>query len=410
MVTLLNFLSSFCFYGSGRFLGNRIALGYTSLSGRRRFSLVIAEGKGSQTWNSLASSIQSHQMSEGENDISLDSSDNHNRFKNWLVVGDGDLSYSKMISEQLAGTSETRLVATVLEEEEVHNQVYERSKDNSKTILSHAPHEVKFGVDATNLLSFFPHTKFDTIEFNFPHWRGKTNAKRNRELLDTFLKSASSVLKPSGEIRIALCHGQGGMPADSLQDWRKSWLPATYAAEYGLMLSQLEPYEPSYSLSSHRGVDRPFFIGNKPQKYYFRFPNGNMVAEEVQLSCRHELRVMLHPENMQKSPISYDKIVHGDAIFELGREFIPIGVRFEIPARHLLTPYESLDKHVPLAVFLLNYSGERIPLTRAAADEIRDKIEKAITKHWGLEIAKGGRLVSRPYPYHLLSKLIREYN
>jgi hypothetical protein len=31
-------------------------------------------------------------------------------------------------------------------------------------------------------------------------------------------ESARMVLKPDGEIRIALCHGQGGMPADSLQE------------------------------------------------------------------------------------------------------------------------------------------------------------------------------------------------
>jgi hypothetical protein len=328
---------------------------------------------------------------------------------NWLVVGDGDLSYSSVIAEELAESSTTRLFATVLEEEEIHNRVYQRSKENAEIIASYSSNEVKFGVDGTNLPDSFPATKFDVIDFNFPHWRGKTNAKRNRVLVNEFLKSAGSVLKPTGEIRIALCHGQGGMPADSIEEWRQSWMPAMYAAEHGLMLTLLEPYEPSYGLSSHRGVDRPFFIGTNPQKYCFRLPNGDAVPEDVQVSCRHELRVMLHPEKSETSPMSYDDIVHGDAVLKLAQEFIPEGIGFEIPARHLLTPSEVKGDHVPLAVFLLNYSGESMPLTRPAADQIRDEIEKEITRRWGLDIAKAGRLVSRPYPCHLLPKLIKEY-
>lgn len=402
MVRLFNTLASLCLHDCAPPFGNRLALAPTSFVGRK--SILLGSLK---KLNFLATSSTSLQMSEDQKNLSAESVIDN--CKHWLVVGDGDLSYSSMIAEELAEASRIQLTATVLEDEEIHNQVYERSQENSQNITSFAPHRVKFGVDATNLLFHFPDTKFDTIEFNFPHWKGKTNARRNRELLDNFLKSASSVLNPSGEIRIALCHGQGGMPADSLEDWRKSWLPAMYAAEHGLLLSHLEPYQPSYGLSSHRGVDRPFFIGDNPQKYFFRFPNGEPVSEDIQLSCRHELRVMLHPDRMHSSPISYDEIVHGDAVFELGQEFIPDGFRFEIPARHVLTPNESASDHVPLAVFLLNYSGDRMPLTRSAADKIRDRIEKEITKQWRLDIAKGGRLVSRPYPYHLLPKLIKEY-
>lgn len=328
---------------------------------------------------------------------------------NWLVVGDGDLSYGSMIAGEVASSANTRIIATVLEDEERHNKIYEHSKENANSIEGHS-HQVKFGVDATNLPQYFPETTFDIIEFNFPHWRGKTNAKRNRELVDSFLKSASSVLKPTGEIRIALCLGQGGMPAASLDEWRQSWMPAMYAAEHGLMLTRLEQYEPQYGLSSHRGVDRPFFIGDNPQKYYFQFPNGESVQEDLQISCRHELRVMLHPEKLEESAVTYEDIVNGDAVLELGQEFIPNGIRLEIPARNLLMPYKQTGEHVPLAVFLLNYSGESQPLTRPAADQIRDKIEKEIPNRWGLEIAKGGRLVSRPYPYHLLPKVIKAYN
>jgi hypothetical protein len=40
--------------------------------------------------------------------------------------------------------------------------------------------EVRFGVDATSLTTYFGNEKFDRIQFNFPHWRGKANNKRNR--------------------------------------------------------------------------------------------------------------------------------------------------------------------------------------------------------------------------------------
>lgn len=325
----------------------------------------------------------------------------------WLVLGDGDLSYSSTIAEELSN-SNTHLIATVLEEESVHNKVYQSSIENTQSIASHSPqHQVRFGIDATKLQDYFTsNEKFDCIEFNFPHWRGKTNAKYNRILLDGFLQSASQVLKADGQIRVALCDGQGGIPADTIQKWRQSWMAPMYAAEHGLMVRSLEPYEPNYGLSSHRGVDRPFFLGENPQKYTFTFPNDECVDEEFQISCRHELRVMLHPDKLEKSPVSRDDIVQGDAIFQLAKEFIPDGIRLEIPAKALLTPYEG--GHVPLVVFLLNYTGERMPLTRQAADDIRASIEAAIIDQWQLDIAKGGRLVSRPFPYQLLPDAIKE--
>lgn len=329
--------------------------------------------------------------------------------KTWLVVGDGDLSYSACIAKDLEDAN-TRLVATVLEEEDVHNRVYDGSKRHAETVSSHPSHSVRFGIDATKLQSSFPDMLFDGIEFNFPHWRGKTNARYNRQLVNSFLESAKMVLKPDGEIRVALCLGQGGMPADSLQEWRQSWLPAMYAADNGLLLRRLEPYKPEYDLSSHRGVDRPFFIGDSPQRYVFTFPDENPIDQDLQISCRHELRLMLNPDRLEESPVSLYEIVHGDAVLELAQKLMPQGIRFEIPARDVLTPQIVKDGHVPLAVFLLNYSGERAPLTRDCADEIRATIEATIKEEWKLEIAKEGRLVSKPYPRQLLPKLIREYD
>jgi hypothetical protein len=193
-------------------------------------------------------------------------------------------------------------------------------------------HSVRFGIDATKLESSFPDIYFDGIESNFLLGRGKLNARCNRQLVNSFLESARMVLKPDAEIRIALCHGQGGMPADSLQEWRQSWLPALHAADQGLLLRRSEPCEPECDLSSHRGVDRPFFIGDFPQRYVFTFPNENPIEQDLQISCRgHELRVMLHPDLLEESPASRDDIVHGDAVLQLAQNIMPHGIRFETP-------------------------------------------------------------------------------
>jgi hypothetical protein len=394
MVSLLNTLSSL-FVCSGRSQGGR------ALVCSHKFLSSYMTGRADSPVLCRQSVIVDEDRKICEAPVDSDT-------KTWLVLGDGDLSYSSAIAEDLEN-SNTRLIATVLEEESVHNQVYERSIQNTESISSHSPHQVKFGIDATKLQTFFPDTKFDCIEFNFPHWRGKTNARYNRQLLGGFLQSASTVLKPDGEIRVALCHGQGGMPVDTIQEWRQSWMAAMYAAEHGLMLRHLKPYEPTYGLSSHRGVDRPFDIGERSQKYTFTFPNDECIDKDLQISCRTELRVMLDPEKLEKSPMSFDDIVHGDAVFKLAQDMIPEGVRFEIPSKHLLTPYELKGTHVPLAIFLVNYSGERMPLTRQAADDIRANIEAAIIDRWQLDIARGGRLVSRPFPYKLLPTVIKKY-
>jgi len=57
--------------------------------------------------------------------------------------------------------------------------VYEKSKENTERIQRDG-HDVGFATDATKLRDYFSKEAFDTVQFNFPHWKGKANNKHNR--------------------------------------------------------------------------------------------------------------------------------------------------------------------------------------------------------------------------------------
>jgi hypothetical protein len=126
------------------------------------------------------------------------------------------------------------------------------------------------------------------------------------------------------------------------------------------------------------------------------------------MSCRHELRIVLPPASANGPGASTDDILEGDAVFQHTKNFVPAGIRMEVVEREILRPYVFNGEEVTLAIFLLNYSGERMPLTRRTADGIRAQLEESVRREWGFEIAKSGRLVSRPYPTHLLPSLVKE--
>jgi len=343
-----------------------------------------------------------------------------NLIRNLLVCGDGDLSYCAEIAPELNNLG-IELVATVLEEEEIHNQVYQYSKSNTD-IIQTSNQKPMFGIDATQLSSSFGTTKqeqfFDRITFNFPHWRGKANNRYNRQLLSEFLESARTVLSPRGEIHVALCGGQGGCSATSLQEWRGSWTASMYAAEHGLLLARVFPYNPEYNLSSHRGVDRPFSLGKDPKLHVFVKPNNGITKapRDIQLCCRHELHVVIpdNEEDVGDSTIcSLDQVLAGDAIETIIQSTcVPDGIRVEVPARQILELTESHQGHngissTRVAVFLVVYCGEGFPVTRSMADTWRENTEAEVGKYIPLRENRRGRTVSKPFPYPALHPEIK---
>jgi hypothetical protein len=138
-------------------------------------------------------------------------------------------------------------------------------------------HDVRFEVDATRLESL-DIGKFDLIQWNFPHWGGKTNARYNRKLLNDFFQSSTQVLKSDGHVHVALMNHQGGAFAATMQEWKQSWMPAQYAGNYGLLLIRVEPFEVSrlwatnlYALTLHEEKSNAHLVAlyRKPQLVYF---------------------------------------------------------------------------------------------------------------------------------------------
>ncbi len=294
--------------------------------------------------------------------------------------------------------------------------VYKYSSSNANIINAFSTHNALFGVDATTLSTYFGGSDnsitFDRIQFNFPHWRGKANNRYNRQLLNEFLCSAATVLSPRGEIHIALCDGQGGCSSTTLTEWKGSWQASMFAAEHGLLLPSVSPYEPQYNLSSHRGVDRPFNLGREPKMHVFAKPNCIVnVPRDIQLCCRHELHIVV-PEEVDEASgsntiCSMDQILAGDAIEMIIQGIVPDGVRVEVPARQILEIREAEGSLQKVAVFLIVYCSERYPVTRSQADSWRELAEVEVEKFVPLRENRRGRTVSHPFPYPSLHPEIK---
>jgi hypothetical protein len=166
-----------------------------------------------------------------------------------LLCGDGDLSYGASIAKNLNDKG-THLTATVLEPQEEHHRVYRQSMDHVQKIQEYG-HSVRFGIDATRLETYSKELglgilgPYDMIQFNFPHWRGKANTRKNRTLLNDFFASSRKVLKNDGHVHLALLNHQGGAFSSTLREWKHSWMPARLAADHNLLLIRVEPFEVS---------------------------------------------------------------------------------------------------------------------------------------------------------------------
>jgi hypothetical protein len=212
-----------------------------------------------------------------------------------LTCGDGDLSFTAALSQLKICKS---IVASTWDSSERLLNSFEKAATNIDTIQCSQNGSVKYNVDATKLCDSFGSTsgdnQFDTILWNFPHVAGKQNIKRNRELVQNFLKSARELfvatgIGADGVVKVSLCGGQSGTKAGSMDDWNFSWQLCHQAAEAGFHLVQVEPFDeavmqacfPGYGVQGHRGHGGNFPIGLGSQMFTFRLPQSDGCVNTV---------------------------------------------------------------------------------------------------------------------------------
>lgn len=240
-----------------------------------------------------------------------------------------------------------------------------------------------FGVDATDLKgSNLKGEEFDRVLWNFPHWPGKTNIRRNRELMEGFFRSVSDFVSPDGEVRVALVDGQGGMGSQSPREWKASWKVGVYAAENDLMLVGFEEFRDevnNYKQSSYRGGDRSFSPGKMPEQYIFKHGCNEIVEERARLAVFHELHVM-GGADVEK--------VEG-----IVKEVVPGGVDVNVGVVEWVGELE-------IFVFRIVYSGFGRCIKKSDGDEWRKRVEETAERE-GLVLRDGkkGMSVSHVVPY-----------
>ncbi|XP_042738430.1 ferredoxin-fold anticodon-binding domain-containing protein 1 [Lagopus leucura] len=178
-----------------------------------------------------------------------------------LLLGEGNFSFAAALCE----TDGTRVVATCYEREE-EAAARGRAAESIRRLRERGA-EVMFSVDCTKLKDYFLPAKreFDCIYFNFPHCGRKAGVVKNRELLSGFFHSCAEVLTQDGEVRVALCRGQGGTPADQpRREWHNSWQVVAVAAGAGFILSDVHPFRAEtahgYECTGYRSQDKSFCI------------------------------------------------------------------------------------------------------------------------------------------------------
>ncbi|KAM6907389.1 ferredoxin-fold anticodon-binding domain-containing protein 1 [Xenentodon cancila] len=181
-----------------------------------------------------------------------------------LLVGEGNFSFAASACKSAGGPGSS-VTATCLQRRE-DALLHEGAACNIQTIEDYGG-TVLFEVDCTKLedCATLRGRAFDCVVFNFPHCGRKSGVKKNRELLKKFFLSCVQVLAEGGEVHVSLCNGQGGTPADQpKREWHNSWQVAAMAAEAGLILSAIQPFEnetlQSYKCTGYRSQDKGFHV------------------------------------------------------------------------------------------------------------------------------------------------------
>jgi hypothetical protein len=160
---------------------------------------------------------------------------------NTLLVGEANFSFTLSI---LKYCDPKYITTSCYEEKELALKKYGREcvSQNLFELSKHlSDSQILFGIDATRLIEYFPNKKFSRVIFMFPHVGGKSNIRKNRELIYGFLISSQQVLKNNSAVYIILANGQGGTSFEKdpkKKNNKDSWTINEIAQTTGLILTE----------------------------------------------------------------------------------------------------------------------------------------------------------------------------
>jgi len=156
-----------------------------------------------------------------------------------LILGDGNMSFSLSLQNLLKQNSPIALeylgiespvpyniTATTFDSQEELLEKYQESAQILSQIKSTRLHQI----NAWELSSHFPSTRFDIIVWNHPHL-GTEDFRLHRFLLAHFFASVRDVLTPTGTVCISLVKGQH-LRWDLVQQAQRSGLNPTHMSSF----------------------------------------------------------------------------------------------------------------------------------------------------------------------------------